>query len=220
MYFPGKMPVRPTPFVQTETGTRISANKVEKTKKEIIADGQAYKLNDVSFYSDGKATYARVNGSAFAPRIAEGKLNLYQWEFQSTSYDPGFGGIKSSYKTSTRRRWYLQDSGSNKVVFYDYSSLKSMIPAKSPAADLLRSYKMARRKSNLTLIGGFGLFIAGAYMAGDAILKDKSDAKVNLGLYTMVASAGVITYAITIRGRRASTLVKAFNTHNGVIMPD
>jgi hypothetical protein len=220
MYYPGHTPVKPTPFVQTETGTRISAEKVVKEKKEIIADGKVYDMNDVSFYSDGKETYAKISRKYFAPRIAEGKLNLYQFEFETTSYSSGFGNNAGGMRTSTHRTWYVQDSGSNSLLTYDYKSLKSLIPTNSPAGELLKGYKMSRRKSNLILCAGFGMFIAGSAIAGGAIINDQSKAKVHAGLYTLVASAGVITYAIVIRAGRSRTLVKAFNTHNGVIMPD
>jgi hypothetical protein len=215
MYDLSKGPVATTPFVQTTDGNRIAAGKVEKTKKEIIADDKAYKQKEVSFYGDGKKAYANVGGTSFAPQIAAGKINVYQSSYTTTTYDPGFGNVPGRLKTSNHQRWYIQDSSANTVSFFGYKSLKSLVPANSAAGAIIKDYKKSRVISNITLGAGFGVFIAGAAMAGGAVLNDKSDAKINAGLYTMMGGAGIMTYSFVIKGRNRGKLIKAINVHNG-----
>jgi hypothetical protein len=211
----GKEPVSATPFVQTVEGKRIAAKKVEKTRREIIADDTKYQQKNVTFYSDGKKTYAKVDRKAFAPLISAGKINLYELRSTSTNYNASFGGSPAGVKTTNHTRWFIQDSSSNTVSSYGYKSLKALIPANSPAGTILKNYKKSHIVPNITLGVGGGLFLAGAIMAGGAVLNNSSDAKVNAGLYTMLGGAGAITCAIVIKGTNRKKLKRALNVHNG-----
>jgi len=218
VYSPGRPPVTPSPFVYTQYGRLIPAKDVELKKGDVVADGKVIDQKDVYFYSDGIQTFANVGNYGFAPRIFEGKINVYEASYEITSYSSGYGGIPARVNTSSRKRWYIQDSATDEVSFFNYTSLNKLIPPQSPAGIELKKFKRTRSISGAAFAASFGMLLSGAIIAGVGDVNDNNRA-MNAGLYTMAASVGVLTYAVAIRGKHGS-MMKALSIHNGILKPE
>lgn len=224
-----------SPYVLLYGGKVIKADTVflraTLTKDRIVADTVAYKPRDVEGYSDGINTFLRYEHGEFATRIHDGKIRAYSSAYASepaySSYGFGNTGI-NPYTTGTGQNLrqlgsmsdiFLQDSATGATGVYGYKSLHKWIPANTPAGAMLHKFKRNRNIIKSLAWAGFGMIICGTYLSGDAILKDRSDAAINSGLYMMLGGAGVITSSFITVPLNKKNMRKALGMHNGVWAP-
>jgi hypothetical protein len=232
----GRPAVPEQPYVLLYGGKQITADtvymKATLTKDRIVADKVEYKPKDVEGYSDGIKTFLRYQHGEFATRIHDGKIRLYsdayasepaysQYGFGSRGYNPYTTGTGQNLaQLGSLATIFLQDSATGQTGVYGYKALHKWIPANTPAGAMLHKYKRNRTIIKSLMWAGLGMIFMGTYISGDAVLKDKSDAAINSGLYVMLGGAGVITSSFITIPLNRRNMRKALGIHNGVWAPD
>jgi hypothetical protein len=207
----GKKPAAVAPYVRLKDGTVIHAKEagqeMDFQNSRIVADDQAFPRKQVAIYSNGEQTFANLHNGKFGPKIAEGKINVY-----SVTNAAHYG-----YPYHDYGELYIQDSGSSNLRYMRYRTLKPMIPAYSPAGQVLAGYKQTRTVVRLTLLGGFAAFFAGTAIAGNGVMQNNGDGKIRTGMAMIVGGAGIITTATISLYANKTKMRRAVAIRNGVL---
>jgi hypothetical protein len=212
------------PFVQLKNGEVIkpqagSKGTVAPNKKKdaLVVDGRKVDKSSVAFYSDGDGIYAATSDDGFAKKIAEGKINVYNkvYDVYYSSYNPTTHTYNSGMRTVAH--YYIQDSNSKHVSKLNYDNLYQMIPEGTRAASELQRYRRTK-VIGWSLVGVASvMFIGGAYMAGDGILKDKSDGYITAGVVTMFTGMAMFVVPPVVLTLNKRKLHMAIGLHNGTM---
>jgi hypothetical protein len=207
----GKQPVALPPFVQLKDGTIIPAKEAgqeyEFGNGRVLADEQAFSRNKVRMYSNGEQTFVNLGKDQFGPKIAEGKIIVY-----SVTNATHYGYAYRDYS-----HLYIQDSGSSELFYMKYRALKPMIPTNTLAGKELSRFKNTRTAIRLTMLGGFACFISGTILAGNSIMKNNDEAKINTGLTMIFGGMGIIFGTTIPMFTNKMKMRRAMAIHNGVL---
>jgi hypothetical protein len=223
----GRIPVETPPFIKFSSGKILKVKEVGMTvgfgsSNELYGDGIPYDQDTITYFSNGSTTFANVGNGNFLPKFAEGKINVYKYDmwisknmyFSQIDPPTGYGG------DFHEKRTFIQDSASEEVHLLNYKSLKIMIPQSSPAWKVLENFKVTRTTSLLCILGGFGAFIAGSVIAGNAINKNQNSSVTNTGVTMIFGGMGVISVGSIFLGINRLKKNRVVGIYNGVIRPN
>ena len=223
---------QPMPFVKLSNGSTIDAKSVIAKNNNIKADNTTYKKKEVIAYSDGKHTYGSIKKGAFAVKIYEGDLNIYQStsshtsttyhsngpapvNYQGSSYSSGSWTTSSHSHVSK----YFQKEGTDKLTYLNYKSIKKVILPKDPGFKYLQTYKRHRLTGDLVMVGGFGMFCAGSAIVGSSIMSSTGKGE-GAGFAVMLGGAGAIVTGYIMNGINQLNIKRAVAKHNGLVIKD
>ena len=187
----------PKPFVKLENGTTVGAKTVKTRGNKIKTDSATYKSDEVVSYSDGKNIFALGKRGIFAPKIYEGKINVYETskseshtEFRGrTAADPT--GWHTSQHTHTIT--FVEKAGTGDLRYMNYKTLKDMIPPSDPAFEYLKLYKRHKTVDKSIMAGGLVLFVAGAAILGKSVLSTTGKGETLGGVVLLSAPVAILT---------------------------
>ncbi len=176
------------PYVQLRSGKKIEGSSAERERSFFVNDkitvgDTTVKSKDVSFYSTGDKTYANVGRRTFAPQVASGKINLYKYEYTSTSYDHYANGVT---RVSHNRHisYYIQNGSGSPIKPLCYKYLAPMVKPNTPEFEMFQKYRRTRTIGRVLGFGSIGLIGGGAAMA-----KSSNSGTASLG--TSIEGVGV-----------------------------
>lgn len=211
------------PYVKLKSGARYNSSSAERhaglLKDKIELGDTSFKTKDVAFYATGGNTYANIGRKTFATQVAAGKINLYKYEFTTTTYRAGnsgpggmgpMGNGMGVYDKQKHIRYYIQKNEDAPVMPLSYRFLQPMVQTGTPEFNMLEKYRKTRVVTRAMGYGSLGL-IAG----GIALNYASSNTSVQ-GAGASMFGAGFFTGA----GWLVATMIKQHKLLKTVIIAD
>jgi hypothetical protein len=213
----------PHPYVKLKNGPTIDAQKVTVTRSKVVTDSASYPRKNVSFYSDGKNTFGKIKKNSFAKLVYTGDINIFETirTSSSTHYEGRSSVNPSGWSSSSHTHVldYLQKTGSDKLYYFDYRSVKKLIKPGDPGYPYLKTFKTHRMVGDLVMVGGLGMFVGGTAIVGNSINSTSGKGQ-GAGFAVMLGGVGAILTGYIMTGVNHINLRRSVAKHNGLAIID